>query len=165
MSGCRTVCRAFLPSAMAIEIRRAAPSEAAEVAEVFIASQADALPFLATLHTKAETRVFISEQVFKNSDVWVALERGRIVGMMALTGVHIDHLYLRPGYYRRGIGTLLLRKAMEVSPERLTLYAFAVNKRARAFYERHGFVAVEFGDGSANEANEPDILYEWREGA
>lgn len=148
--------------AMPAEIRRANASDAPEVAEVFIASQADALPFLAKLHTKDETRAFIRDQVFKTSDVWIAVERSRIVGMMALTGVHIDHLYLRPGCYRRGVGTLLLNKAKELSPEKLTLYAFAVNKRARAFYERHGFEAIEYGDGSANEANEPDILYEWR---
>jgi hypothetical protein len=34
--------------------------------------------------------------------------------------------------------------------------------RARAFYERHGFVAIEFGDGSGNEAGQPDVFYEWR---
>lgn len=145
-----------------VDIRRAMPSDAPDVADVFVASQADALPFVAKLHTPEETRGFIVDQVFKTSDVWVAVERGRIVGMMALTGVHIDHLYLQPGHYRRGIGTLLLNKAKQLSPEKLTLYAFAVNKRARAFYEHHGFSAVEFGDGSANEAGEPDILYEWR---
>ncbi|MGE3511045.1 MAG: histone acetyltransferase, partial [Vicinamibacterales bacterium] len=31
----------------------------------------------------------------------------------------------------------------------------------RVFYERHGFVAVAFGDGSGNEERCPDILYEW----
>jgi len=145
-----------------IEIRRATPADTGEVAEVFIASQADALPFVAKLHTREETRGFIANQVFAHSKVWVAVEHGRIVGMMALTDVHIDHLYLLPGHYRRGIGTLLLDKAKGLSPDKLTLYAFAVNERARAFYEHHGFAAVEFSDGSANEAKMPDILYEWR---
>jgi GNAT superfamily N-acetyltransferase len=147
---------------MAIEIRKATASDVAEVAELFIASQADALPFLAALHTPQETRGFIANQVFPLSEMWLALEAGRIVGMMALVGTHIDHLYLQPGHYRRGIGTLLLNKAKELSPQKLTLYAFAVNTRARAFYEHHGFAPIEFGDGSANEAGEPDVLYEWR---
>ncbi len=147
---------------MAIEIRKATATDVAEVAEVFIASQSDALPFLARLHTKQETRGFIANQVFRHCDVWVAEETGRIVGMMALAGTHVDHLYLMPGHYRRGIGTLLLDKAKELSSQKLTLYAFAVNKRARAFYEHHGFTAIEFGDGSGNEAGEPDVLYEWR---
>jgi ribosomal protein S18 acetylase RimI-like enzyme len=147
---------------MTVEIRKAVARDVAEVAELFIASQTDALPFLAKLHSAQETRAFIANEVFAKCDVWVAAEEGRIVGMMALAGVHIDHLYLLPGNYRRGIGTMLLNKAKELSPEKLTLYAFAVNARARAFYERHGFKAIEFGDGSGNEAGEPDVLYEWR---
>jgi ribosomal protein S18 acetylase RimI-like enzyme len=147
---------------MAIEIRKATAGDITEVAEVFIASQTDALPFLAALHTPQETRGFIANQVFPLSDMWVAVEAGRIVGMMALVGTHLDHLYLMPGHYRRGIGTLLLNTAKKLSPQKLTLYAFAVNTRARAFYEHHGFTPIEFGDGSANEAGEPDVLYEWR---
>ncbi len=147
---------------MAIEIRKATVGDVADVAEVFIASQADALPFLAALHTQQETRAFIANQVFPLSDMWVAVEADRVVGMMALVGQHIDHLYLMPGQYRRGIGTLLLNKAKDLSPQKITLYAFAVNSRARAFYEHHGFKPIEFGDGSANEAGEPDVLYEWR---
>jgi ribosomal protein S18 acetylase RimI-like enzyme len=147
---------------MPIQIRKATAADVAEVAEVFIASQADALPFLAALHAPQETRGFIANQVFPQAEVWVATEDGEIVGMMAIVRTHIDHLYLKPGHYRRGIGTLLLNKAKELRPAKLTLFAFAVNTRARAFYEHHGFQPIEFGDGSANEAGEPDVLYEWR---
>jgi ribosomal protein S18 acetylase RimI-like enzyme len=150
---------------MPLEIRRAKPEEAAEVAAVFIASQGDALPFLRALHSDEETVTFITEDVFTKDDVWVAIEDGKIVGMMALAGTHIDHLYLLPTHYRRGIGTKLIVKAKALSPALLTLYAFAVNTRARAFYERYGFVAIEFGDGSGNEAGQPDVLYEWRDPA
>lgn len=147
---------------MTVHIRKAEPADASEVAELFIASQADALPFLSKLHTPDETRAFIINKVFADCEVWVATEAGRIVGMMALAGHHIDHLYLMPGHYRRGIGTKLLDVAKKERPDKLTLYAFAVNARARAFYEHHGFTPIEFGDGSGNEAGEPDVLYEWR---
>ena len=150
---------------MPIEIRRAESTDAPEVANVFIASQEDALPFLRKLHTPEDTVAFITDDVFTKDDVWIAIEGDRIVGMMALAGTHVDHLYLLPAHYRRGIGTKLLDKAKELSPDRLTLYAFAVNVRARAFYERYGFVAIEFGDGSGNEAGQPDVLYEWRDPA
>jgi hypothetical protein len=43
----------------------------------------------------------------------------------------------------------------------MRLYAFQRNTRARSFYERRGFVAVAFGDGSGNEEGEPDVLYQW----
>jgi hypothetical protein len=47
-------------------------------------------------------------------------------------------------------------------PHGLALYTFQVNGRARRFYERHGFAATWFGDGSANEERQPDVRYEWR---
>lgn len=144
-----------------IRIRRALATDAVDVAELFIASQADALPFLARLHTPDETRNFIISNVFVQCDVWVAEEGRHIVGMMAINRSHIDHLYLQPGSYRRGIGTLLLDHAKTLHPEGLTLFAFEVNTRACAFYLHHGFRAAERGDGSGNEAGEPDILFEW----
>lgn len=39
------------------------------------------------------------------------------------------------------------------------LHCFQANSGARRFYERHGFQAEAFGDGSGNEENLPDILY------
>ena len=147
---------------MTVQIRKAVASDVAEVAALFIASQADAVPFLTKLHTEQETLAFIANDVFTQCEVWVAVDGARTVGMMALNGDHIEHLYLLPGFYRRGIGTQLLAQAKVLSPKKLSLFAFQVNARARAFYEHHGFEVVEYGDGSANEAGEPDILYEWR---
>jgi hypothetical protein len=39
------------------------------------------------------------------------------------------------------------------------LHCFQANTGARRFYERHGFRAEVFGDGSGNEEGLPDILY------
>jgi ribosomal protein S18 acetylase RimI-like enzyme len=55
----------------------------------------------------------------------------------------------------------LLSIAKEREPEQLDLYTFQPNAGARRFYERHGFAAVEFGDGSDNEERVPDVLYRW----
>ncbi len=145
-----------------IEIRRAGLADIPDVAEVFIASQADALPYVARLHTPEETFRFIADNVFVTCEVWVATESGRVIGMMAVNRSHIDHLYLKPGYYRRGIGTMLLNHAKLLRPAGLTLYAFEANVRACTFYRNHGFRALEHGDGSDNEARMPDILFEWR---
>jgi len=41
----------------------------------------------------------------------------------------------------------------------MELWAFQSNHRGRRFYERHGFVAVEFTDGAANEEQWPDVRY------
>lgn len=79
----------------------------------------------------------------------------------AVEGTEFEHLYLRPDVRRRGIGSLLLAKAREISPEELTLHVLQRNTDARAFYERHGFTAGDFNDGSRNEEKEPDVLYRW----
>jgi RimJ/RimL family protein N-acetyltransferase len=47
-----------------------------------------------------------------------------------------------------------------VTPEG-TLFVFARNTPARAFYERRGCRVVGTGDGSGNEEREPDVEYAW----
>jgi putative acetyltransferase len=42
------------------------------------------------------------------------------------------------------------------------LWTFQRNKRARSFYENHGFVAISETDGSRNEEKEPDVMYSWQ---
>jgi ribosomal protein S18 acetylase RimI-like enzyme len=49
--------------------------------------------------------------------------------------------------------------ARQRQPEGLQLWAFQSNARARRFYERHGFEAVEFTDGNGNEERWPDVRY------
>jgi RimJ/RimL family protein N-acetyltransferase len=49
-------------------------------------------------------------------------------------------------------------------PTGLRLWTFASNERAQRFYERHGFVAIGWSDGSDNEERAPAIQYIWRVG-
>ena len=145
-----------------VRLREAEPRDAPAIAELFLASRREALPYLPELHSDDETRDWMARVVLTECAVWVAESEGRVVGFAAVKGEHLDHLYLLPGHQRRGIGSRLLAKAKELSPDRLELWAFQRNAAARAFYEEHGFVAVEFGDGSGNEEGEPDVRYEWR---
>ena len=78
-------------------------------------------------------------------------------------GAWLMQLYVKPGWTGRGIGTNLLREALAdaaFATPVLRLYTFSRNEGARRFYERHGFVAVAFGDGSGNQEGEPDVRYE-----
>ncbi|HLJ61501.1 MAG TPA: GNAT family N-acetyltransferase [bacterium] len=143
-------------------LRRAGAADASAIAELYLASRRDALPYLRNAHTDPEIREWVPAVMMKRADVWVAEIGGTVVGFLSLAGDYVDHLYLLPGFYGRGIGSLLLDKAKELSPGRLRLFTFQRNTRARAFYEARGFVAIEFTDGSQNEEREPDALYEWR---
>lgn len=142
-------------------VRPATAADALEIAEVFLASRRDALPYLPVLHSDDETRRWMADVVLRHSEVWVAALDDGIVGFLSVSGDHLDHLYVRPGLYRQGIGDRLLAKAKEISPRRLQLFTFQRNARARIFYETRGFVPVDFNDGSRNEEGEPDVLYEW----
>ena len=59
----------------------------------------------------------------------------------------------------RGIGSRLLTLAKSESSGSLWLFTFAQNIRARAFYERHGF--IDTGHGFENMWNLEDIKYVW----
>src|SRR5690349_14897422 len=102
-------------------VRPATAADALSVAEVFLAARRDALPYLPALHSDDETRGWIAGVVMQQSEVWVAELDDVIVGFLSVTGDHLYHLYVRPGYYRRGIGDLLLTKAKEISPRHLQL--------------------------------------------
>lgn len=147
-------------------LRSARADDAGPVTRLFLASRAAAMPYLARVHSDEATLAWMTHVVLPGTEVWVA-EIGRdggeagAVGFLSLDGEELEHLYLSPEAQRRGIGTLLLAKAKERSPEGLALHAFQRNAGARAFYERHGFTAVEFSDGSRNEEQEPDVRYRW----
>jgi GNAT superfamily N-acetyltransferase len=142
-------------------VRPATDLDASAIADVFLTSRQDALPYLPRVHSDDETRQWIAAVVVRRGGVWVAELDGRIAGFLSVVGEELDHLYVRPGYYRQGIGDRLLAKAKELSPGRLRLFTFQRNVRARTFYEARGFRTLDFNDGSRNEEHEPDVRYEW----
>lgn len=142
-------------------LRSTTAADALEIADLFLDARREALPYVPVLHSDGETRDWISDVVMVRSNMWVVVLDDKIVGFLAIVGDQLDHLYVRPGYYRQGIGDRLLAKAKEISPRRLQLFTSQRNGRARAFYEARGFVPIDLGDGSRNEEREPDVLYEW----
>ena len=89
---------------------------------------------------------------------------GKVVGFAALNpgDDFLHHLYVNPEYHGRGIGSALLRWAIDRRPDGLQLWCFQANAKARHFYERHGFVNVEETDGAGNMEKTPDVRYERR---
>jgi ribosomal protein S18 acetylase RimI-like enzyme len=145
-----------------ITIRLATAADAAAVADVYLASFKATYDF-PLAHTDDQVRVWIRDTLVPAGGTWVALETdGSVVGIMDVAAGDLSQLYVRPDRLGEGIGRRLLDIARERSPDGLTLYTFQVNDRARRFYERHGFVAEWFGDGSANEEGQPDVRYVWR---
>ncbi len=100
-----------------------------------------ALPSLAGLHTPSEDQWFFRERVFETCEVWGAFDSAGMTGMIAFQKDWIDQLYVQPDAQRRGVGTELLQVAKS-SFDRLQLWTFQCNVRARRFYEGKGFARV-----------------------
>lgn len=148
----------------AVALRDARLEDALELARIRLLARASAMPGVREAHTEAEVAHWLATWLMAHHRVRVAESSAGIVGYIghgddADLGPMVIHLYLHPEGQRLGIGTRLLAEAMAAHPDRLSLWCIARNAGARAFYERHGFRAARFGDGSQNEEREPDVLY------
>ena len=148
-----------------VEIRPAREDDAPGIADVYLASFAATYEF-PRAHADADTRRWIAEVLLASREVWVAVApEGSLAAMMALTDEMVDQLYVAPGWTARGIGSRLIGLAKSRRPNGLDLHTFQVNRGARRFYERHGFVEVASSNGSQNEERQPDVRYAWRPAA
>lgn len=147
-----------------IEFRQATVEDAAEVAEIYLTSRKTYLPYAPLAHSDEEVRGWIKNMLIPSGRVEVALRDKKILGMSATSFDEryswIDQLYIRPNSVGSGIGTVMLERALLDLDRPVRLYTFQENVGARRFYERHGFEAITFGDGTGNEEGTPDVLYE-----
>lgn len=95
---------------------------------------------------KVDLNVFLAET--DGETVLVATRRNRVLGFAGiyLPESFLHHLYVEPRAHRKGVGSLLLRAARDLTGGPISLKTQTTNFRARAFYDRHGFVATETGD-------------------
>jgi GNAT superfamily N-acetyltransferase len=144
-----------------ITLRRAVSGDAPAIADVFLDSFHATYDF-PLAHADDEVRGWVRDDMVATRETWVAIDDTEVVGLMVVAPGHLEHLYVAPNRLGQGIGGQLLGHAKRRSPDGLSLWTFQVNDRARRFYERRGFVAVEFTDGN-NEERQPDVRYEWKD--
>ena len=143
-------------------IRAATPDDAQAVAEIYLAARHASVPAIPPLvRCDDEVRTWVADMLIPLHDVRVAELSGVELAMMALAPGWLDHLYVQPELWGHGIGTAMVDEAKVLQPTGLQAWVFATNAGARRFYERHGFVAAEHTDGSANEEGAPDVRYVW----
>jgi ribosomal protein S18 acetylase RimI-like enzyme len=148
---------------MGVEICRLGTEQLQAAVDVWVRARWDAQPWLEKRmgYTDEQNLAFFRDVVCAEHEVWTAMNGKRLLGLLALADGEIDQLHVAPEFQDQGVGSALLAKARDLSPERLGLFTHQRNERARRFYEKRGFVAVRFGMSPAPE-NEPDIRYEWR---
>ncbi|TXR56746.1 GNAT family N-acetyltransferase [Quadrisphaera setariae] len=150
---------------LTVHLEAAAPADAATIAELIRTSKAAAMPWLAVVHTPEEDLGWVTSVLLVQHDVAVVRHDDLLVGVLATSPGWVDQLYVLTDHQGRGVGRALLDRAKAASSGDLQLWTFAGNARARAFYERAGFVAEEETDGSTNEERAPDVRYRWRAGS
>ncbi|WP_185735955.1 GNAT family N-acetyltransferase [Burkholderia cepacia] len=148
---------------MPLILRRATAADAAAVADVYLRSRNALASYAPLAHSEAAVRGWIADVLVPSGNVTVAMYDDRVVGMAAHViadgAAWLDQLYVCPEFKRQGIGSALLESVKSQTVGKLQLYTFQMNRDAAAFYERHGFVAIAYNDGSRNEEGCPDVLY------
>lgn len=70
-----------------------------------------------------------------------------VVGFVAFTSEELAWLYVDPGLYGRGIGTALIRAALDETQAPLGAEVLAGNDAAVALYEKNGFTVTGHAQG------------------
>ena len=113
------------------------------------------------IHSDVETHAFVANVMIAQRETWLAWEDETALGLLVLGGSEVDWLFVDPVAQSRGVGSALIEHAKIRSPNGLALWVFESNRRAQAFYERHGFVIVDRTNGADNEEKAPDSRDAW----
>jgi GNAT superfamily N-acetyltransferase len=145
-------------------LRAAAAADADPIADVLLAARRTFLAYAPLAHSEPDVRGWVRDRLVAGGGVTVAVDGGAVVGFIAVAdrgdARWIDQMYVDPARVGGGIGTRLLAHALATLAPPIRLWTFQANAGARRFYERHGFRALRFTDGAANEERCPDALYE-----
>lgn len=117
----------------------------------------DCIP--APVHSLEEMRRWMRAVAFVEYDVWLAEATEVLAGFMALRYPDwLEHLYIDSAFAGQGLGSRFVDLAKQELSGGVQLWTFQSNVGARRFYERHGFVPVQWTDGD-NEEQAPDVRY------
>jgi DTW domain-containing protein YfiP/ribosomal protein S18 acetylase RimI-like enzyme len=155
------------PFSRTVPVRLATAMDGAAVAEVLMESRLAFMPYAPSAHTPDEDRNWVRNYLIPRGNVFVSSRDERVVAVLAVSRDQgfswIDQLYVLPGFEAQGLGLALLHHAHAMLERPIRLYTFQANTVARHFYERHGYKAIQYTDGSSNEERCPDVLYELTE--
>lgn len=133
------------------------------ITAIYLASRKECIPYAPLAHKDDAIYSWVDEVLIKTDRIITASKEGVVYGFIATASdagrQWINHLYIHPKHTGQGIGSALLEYALAPMPRPVYLYTFQANTGARRFYERYGFLALEFGNGSGNEERCPDVLY------
>lgn len=123
------------PEITSLSIRPATPSDAPAIATFFVESRKNALPFLPQTHSFPDVENWIRNNIIPNKTVLLAISSETPVAFLAFENraseSWIDHLYVAPGFIRKGIDSRLLRHTLPLLRHPVYLFTFLENNSAR----------------------------------
>ena len=78
-----------------------------------------------------------------DDQIWVYCLEEKVVGFVAIGEDEVTWLYIDPSHYKKGIGTSLLRFAIDQCGNKITVSVLSENKPAMNLYIKQGFKLVE----------------------
>lgn len=141
--------------AQPLEIRRMEEADREEAREVWLRARLETeywIPEPDVLRWRAEF-----DRFGQRFETWVAARGDRILGFLALGRNYVDQLHVDPAHWRKGVGTALMRHAIELNPEGLYGFTNDLNHRARQGLEQLGFEIV----GETVQSGERHFRYGW----
>ena len=144
-----------------LTLRALTAADAARVADIFLTSRREAMPWLAQAHTDDETRLWHRNILLPRGTVVVAEREGDVLGFAEPSDGWLHALYVAPSAQGTGVGSALFEHGVALQPNGFDLWVFQRNTRALDFYARYDCVEVRRTDGADNEEHEPDVLLRW----
>ena len=104
-------------------------------------------------------------------EFWTAISKEKVIGSIAIDGIksksegnHLRWFIVDPEYHNRGIGTVLIKTALEfckkVQTSRVYLWTFSGLDAARHLYEKLGFALVKEQEGTTWGVKVKEQLFE-----
>lgn len=122
-------------------IRAYEPADLDDLMAAWEAASALAHPFLDDAFV-AQVRHDIPAVYLPNTETWVWVHAGRVVGFIALMGNEVGALFVDPAHHGAGFGRALMDHVHTLHGE-LEVEVFEANTVGRAFYDRYGFALLE----------------------
>lgn len=121
-------------------IRPSSDSDIDTIMDIWLTSNREAHAFVPAAYWQ-QNFASVKEAILK-AEVYVAEESGQVAGFLGLVGNYIAGLFVKQQARDRGIGADLLKHVQSLQ-DTLELDVYQENPRAVAFYQNHGFQAVQ----------------------
>lgn len=113
------------------------------ISVIHVAACRIAYAFMDWGYSLAEVRAWYAGKLGEWDWAVVAEREAGVAGYLAMSGQHIDQLFVDPPAQGAGVGGTLLAAALGRGLRPLTLDVFEANLPARRFYGRRGFREVD----------------------